>query len=82
MADYGLHKNSEGYADPTAYEAIRGMAKPGEVWKYKGREVLIVKIKAATATFYSLAITRKAACALVEDCTHNPVCCPMHLTIF
>ena len=43
MGDYGLYKNSEGYADPTAYEAIRGMAKPGEIWLYKGREVLIIK---------------------------------------
>lgn len=43
MADYGLNRNSEGYSDPTAAEAIKGMAKPGEIWKYKGREVLIVK---------------------------------------
>jgi hypothetical protein len=43
MAEYGLNRNSEGYADPTAAEAIKGMAKPGEIWKYKGREVLIVK---------------------------------------
>lgn len=43
MADYGLNKNSEGYSDPTAAEAIKGMAKPGEIWKYKGREVLIIK---------------------------------------
>lgn len=43
MAEYGLYKNSEGYADPTAYEAIRGMAKPGEIWVYKDREILIVK---------------------------------------
>lgn len=43
MADYGLNRNSEGYADPTAAEAIKGMAKPGEIWQYKGREVLIVK---------------------------------------
>ena len=43
MAEYGLHKNAEGYSDPTAAEAIKGMAKPGEIWKYKDREVLIVK---------------------------------------
>lgn len=43
MADYGLNRNAEGYADPTAAEAIKGIAKPGEIWKYKGREVLIVK---------------------------------------
>ena len=43
MADYGLYKNSEGYSDPTAAEAIKGMAKPGEIWTYKGKEVLIVK---------------------------------------
>lgn len=43
MGDFGPYKNAEGYADPTAYEAIRGMAKPGEIWLYKEREVLIVK---------------------------------------
>lgn len=43
MKDYGLYKNGEGYSDPTAAEAIKGMAKPGEIWKYKGREVLIIK---------------------------------------
>lgn len=43
MAEYGLNKNAEGYADPTAYEGIRGAAKPGEIWMYKGRECLIVK---------------------------------------
>lgn len=43
MANYGLKKNSEGYADPTAYAAIMGAAKPGEIWSYRGRECLIVK---------------------------------------
>lgn len=43
MADYGLNRNSEGYLDPTAAEAIKGMAKPGEIWEYKDKEVLIVK---------------------------------------
>lgn len=43
MADYGLKKNNEGYADPTAYKAITGMQKPGEIWSYKGRDALIIK---------------------------------------
>lgn len=43
MAEHGPYKNAEGYVDPTAAEAIKGMAKPGEIWKYKNREVLIVK---------------------------------------
>lgn len=43
MAEYGLNRNSEGYADPTAAEAIKGMAKPGEIWTYKDREVLVIK---------------------------------------
>ena len=43
MADYGLNRNGEGYSDPTAAQAIKGMAKPGEIWKHKGREVLVVK---------------------------------------
>ena len=43
MADYGLYKNAEGYADPTAAETLKNIAKPGEIYEYKGREVLIVK---------------------------------------
>lgn len=42
MADYGLKRNSEGYADPTAYKAITGIQKPGEIWSYKGGDALIV----------------------------------------
>lgn len=61
MADYGLHKNSEGYADPTAYEAIRGMAKPGEVWKYKGREVLIVKNQGSYSNILQLGDYKKGS---------------------
>ena len=43
MADYGLKKNAEGYADPTAYAAITGIQKPGEIWAYKGGDALIIK---------------------------------------
>lgn len=55
MAEYGLNKNSEGYSDPTAAEAIKGMAKPGEIWKYKGREVLIVKNQGVYSNILTLA---------------------------
>lgn len=54
MQDYGLYRNSEGYSDPTAAEAIKGMAKPGEIWKYKGREVLIVKNQGAYSNILTL----------------------------
>lgn len=43
MADYGLKKNGEGYPDPTAYAAITGIQKPGEIWAYKGGDALIIK---------------------------------------
>ena len=47
MGDFGLRKNSEGYNDPTAYYAIRGMAKSGEVWTYSAggyeKQALIIK---------------------------------------
>lgn len=54
MAEYGLNKNSEGYADPTAAEAIKSRAKPGEIYKYKGREVLIVKNQGGYSNILSL----------------------------
>ncbi len=43
MAEHGPYKNAEGYSDPTATDAIKGLTKPGEIYEYKGREVLIVK---------------------------------------
>lgn len=43
MADYGLYRNGEGYSDPTAANAIKGMTYPGEIYEYKGREVLIIQ---------------------------------------
>lgn len=56
MADYGLNRNAEGYADPTVAEAIKGIAKPGEIWKYKGREVLIVKNQGGYSNILTLAL--------------------------
>lgn len=35
MHDYGIKRNGEGYADPTAFQAITNMAKPGEIWTYQ-----------------------------------------------
>ena len=59
MAEYGAYKNSEGYADPTAYEAIRGMAKPGEIWTYKEREVLIIKNQGSYCNILQLGSYKK-----------------------
>lgn len=57
MADYGLHRNSEGYADPTAAEAIKGMTRPGEIYKYNGREVLIVQNQGGYSNILTLSDT-------------------------
>ena len=45
MADFGLNRNGSGYYDETAYKAIMGMAKAGDIWTtFDGREeVLILK---------------------------------------
>lgn len=45
MADFGLNRNGSGYYDETAYKAIMGMAKAGDIWTTNdGREeVLILK---------------------------------------
>lgn len=55
MADYGFYKNAEGYADPTAAEAIKGMTIPGEIYQYKGKEVLIVKNQGGYSNILTLA---------------------------
>lgn len=61
MAEYGAYKNSEGYADPTAYDAIRGMAKPGEIWKYKEREILIIKNQGSYCNILQLGSYKKGS---------------------
>lgn len=45
MAYFGLNRNGSGYFDSTAYKAIMGMAKAGDIWTANdGRdEVLILR---------------------------------------
>ncbi len=43
MADYGMCYNGSGYKDETAYRAIMGAAKPGDIWTEGDRLVLIIK---------------------------------------
>ena len=36
-------RNSEGYYDPTAYEAIKGMHREGEIWTFRKKNMLVIK---------------------------------------
>ena len=47
MADYGMCYNVSGYKDETAYKAIMGAAKPGDVWTEGEKLVLILKNQGA-----------------------------------
>ena len=47
MADYGMAYNGSGYVDSTAYKAIMGAAKPGDIWTEGDRLVLILKNQGA-----------------------------------
>ena len=42
MANYGMKRNCSGYYDPTAYAAMIGMAKPGEIWEANNGQKLVV----------------------------------------
>lgn len=76
MADYGLTRNGSGYRDETAYKAIMGMAKSGEIWTANdGREeVLILKNQGSLCNCLSL--TDKASdarCIEIDDAGYtNP----------
>ena len=72
MADYGIYKNSEGYADPTAAEAIKGMAKPGEIWLYKDRECLIVKNQGTYCNILQLSAKYKRDSVAVAEYWAHP----------
>jgi hypothetical protein len=54
-----FYRNSEGYVDLTAAEAINSMAKPGEIWMYKGRECLIVKNQSGHSNILQLSTSWK-----------------------
>lgn len=43
MADFGMAYNGSGYIDSTAYKAIMGAAKPGDIWTEGERLVLILR---------------------------------------
>jgi hypothetical protein len=48
-----LHKNAEGYTDPTA-AATLNRKEPGDIWEYKGGECLIIKGHPGFATILRL----------------------------
>lgn len=48
-----LHKNAEGYTDPTA-AATLNRKEAGDIWEYKGGECLIIKSHAGWATILRL----------------------------
>lgn len=61
MAYFGMSKNGSGYKDETAYKALMGMAKPGDVWTAgDGREqVLILKNQGSFVNCLTLAERKK-----------------------
>lgn len=67
MAEYGLNKNAEGYHDPTPYQAIKNMVKPGEIWTFQKKdnteaEVLVVAFGDNIATILYLIDEYKDGC--------------------
>lgn len=59
MSNFLDKKNSEGYSDPTPYQAVRNMIKPGEVWTFQKKdnteaEVLVVAFNDNIATILYL----------------------------
>ena len=60
-------KNSEGYSDPTPYQAIKNMIKPGEVWTSQRKdgvdaEVLVVAFNDNVATILHMMDEYKDGC--------------------
>ena len=60
-------KNAEGYSDPTPYQAVKNMVKPGEIWTYMKKdnteaEVLVVAFSDSIATILFLMDEYKDGC--------------------
>lgn len=67
MGDFGDKRNAEGYHDPTPYQAIKNMIKPGEIWTFQKKdnteaEVLIVAFGDNIATILYLMDEYKDGC--------------------
>lgn len=59
MAYYGMSKNGSGYRDETAFKALMGMAKPGDVWTVEDSKVLILKNQGAYCNCLTLIPEKK-----------------------
>ena len=60
-------KNAEGYSDPTPYQAVKNMIKPGEIWTFQKKdntevEVLVVAFNDNVATILFLMDDYKDGC--------------------
>ena len=67
MGDFGDKRNAEGYHDPTPYQAIKNMIKPGEIWTFQRKdnteaEVLVVAFSDNVATILYLMDDYKDGC--------------------
>lgn len=51
MAEYGLHKNSEGYIDPTAYAALKSIINDEKSEKKAAYLISVVKFIAKESGF-------------------------------
>lgn len=70
-------KNGEGYHDPTPYQAIKNMIKPGEIWTFQKKdnteaEVLVVAFSENVATILFLMDDYKDGCVECELKWINP----------
>ena len=60
-------KNAEGYSDPTPYQAVKNMVKPGEIWTFTKKdntevEALVVAFSDSIATILFLMDEYKDGC--------------------
>lgn len=67
MDNFAEKKNGEGYSDPTPYQAIQNMIKPGEIWTYMKKdntetEVLVIAFSDNIATILFLMDEYKDGC--------------------
>lgn len=77
MSDFGERRNSEGYWDPTPYQAIKNMVKAGEVWSYLKKdgsdcEVVVIASNGAIANILYLVDEHKEGCVECLDKWVNP----------
>lgn len=69
--EFKMNRNASGYYDETAYKAIQGMAKTGEIYECGHKVVLIIKNHGNHCTALTLLEQDSDNCTIIDSLNHK-----------